>query len=32
MSARTGHLADNVMHFCRTLRAAGMAVGRVRSR
>jgi uncharacterized protein with von Willebrand factor type A (vWA) domain len=22
-----GHLADNVMHFCRTLRAAGMPVG-----
>jgi len=22
-----GHLADNVMHFCRTLRAAGLPVG-----
>ena len=23
----SGHLAENVMHFCRTLRAAGMALG-----
>jgi hypothetical protein len=27
MSERPGHLAGNVMHFCRTLRAAGLAVG-----
>lgn len=26
-TAAVGHLADNVMHFCRTLRAAGLPVG-----
>ncbi len=26
-AAAVGHLADNVMHFCRTLRTAGLPVG-----